>query len=591
MTRRPGPWLAVVVVAVLGQATRPLYPVMYELGEDWDFLAAGLVALGVAAAPIVAALASPVRDRSAVVIGTALLGTAWVVPTFAGRPPVWLSIACPALAWIGAGLVLTRLGTTGRLGRFPALVVIGGLALDTLARVPMHNWDLAWAGAWFVVVPVVVAALVLAVLPDDGRGPPTRAGFWFALGPFTALHLLFVQNAAAVGAQSGLAFGVAASLVLLGGALAVAGATLGGRPVAIALAGLVGAGSMWLLPQSASIETIVLVPLAALCLGVLLGGAGTGPGSPGRVRPLVAMAGGSVLGLALVLVWALDVDRPLPFPRELLLVAGVLMIAAVAFGGKPAATTPVMVGVAGLAVAAVLVAVVPATDAPPLADPVDGVRVVSLNARGGVGPGGYLGPDRIVDAVSGADVVVLQEVARGWPIHGTLDLLAFVASDLGMEAAFAPAADPQFGNAVLSRLPMRLVASGSLPPDGSQGRSYLWVELDAPGGPLQLVATHLHSRSVPQIEAVLGLGAPIPLVLAGDMNVAPDDPEVALFEAAGLVDVVGASGDPCRTTSAEPTRPCDRPDWVFVSGDLRFDEVTIGAPTASDHLPISVRLP
>ena len=590
MTKRPGPWIALLVVAMLGQATRPLYPVMYELGEDWDFVAAGLVALGVAAAPILGSIAGPLRDEVAVRVGTVALGAAWVVPALVAEPPTWMAIAAPALAGAGAGLALTRLGTTGRLGRFPALPVVGGLALDTLARVPTYNWDLVWTGWWVVPAVVAAALFVLAALPDDGRGPPVRVRFWFALGPFLALHLLFVQNAAAVAAQSGVAFAVAASVVLLGGALAVAGATLGGRQVPVFVAGLVGAGALWLLPSSSGVEPIVLVLLAALCLGVLLGGAGAGTGSPGRLRPLVAMAGGSVVGLALVLVWALDIDSPLPFPRALLLVVGVACVAGAAFGGKPAANTPVMVGVAGLAAAAVLVVLFAGPMVPTTTEPDEGTRIVSLNARGAVGPGGFLRPDRILDSLAGADVIVLQEVARGWPIHGTLDLLSYVADGLGMEAAFAPAADPQFGNAVLTRLPMQVVDSGILPADGSQARSYLWVEVETASGPLQVVATHLHSRSTSQIEAVLGLGAPTPLVLAGDMNVAPGDPEVALFEAAGLVDVVGATGDACRTTSAEPTRPCDRPDWVFVSGDVRFGEVAIGTATASDHLPISVRV-
>ena len=69
MTRRPGPWLAVVTVAVLGQATRLLYPVMYELGEDWDYVAAGAVALGIVASPLLAAPGGPLRDEAAARLG------------------------------------------------------------------------------------------------------------------------------------------------------------------------------------------------------------------------------------------------------------------------------------------------------------------------------------------------------------------------------------------------------------------------------------------------------------------------------------------------------------------------------------------
>ena len=117
------------------------------------------------------------------------------------------------------------------------------------------------------------------------------------------------------------------------------------------------------------------------------------------------------------------------------------------------------------------------------------------------------------------------------------------------------------------------------------------VDITTSQGPVTVTATHLHSRSVPQITALLdAVDGQTPAVIAGDMNIAPDDPEVALFTDAGFVDVVGATGDPCRTTSAEPTSACDRPDWVFVTPDIRVDHVRIGDTVASDHLAIHVSL-
>jgi endonuclease/exonuclease/phosphatase family metal-dependent hydrolase len=63
---------------------------------------------------------------------------------------------------------------------------------------------------------------------------------------------------------------------------------------------------------------------------------------------------------------------------------------------------------------------------------------------------------------------------------------------------------------------------------------------------------------------------------------------VQRFIDAGLVDAAGATGDPCRTTSAAPTSECDRPDWVWVSADLGIADFRIGSPSASDHLPVTV---
>jgi endonuclease/exonuclease/phosphatase (EEP) superfamily protein YafD len=73
------------------------------------------------------------------------------------------------------------------------------------------------------------------------------------------------------------------------------------------------------------------------------------------------------------------------------------------------------------------------------------------------------------------------------------------------------------------------------------------------------------------------------------MNMEPTDVRsVRRFEAAGLVDAATATGAPCRTTSAEPTSPCDRPDWVWVSDEVEMVRFSIGPPSASDHLPIEV---
>ena len=78
-------------------------------------------------------------------------------------------------------------------------------------------------------------------------------------------------------------------------------------------------------------------------------------------------------------------------------------------------------------------------------------------------------------------------------------------------------------------------------------------------------------------------------MIAGDMNMQLDDEaSVALFRKAGLIDASAATGDPCRTTSSQPTSDCDRPDWVWLTPDLQIRSFRIGTIDASDHLPIHV---
>jgi endonuclease/exonuclease/phosphatase family metal-dependent hydrolase len=222
---------------------------------------------------------------------------------------------------------------------------------------------------------------------------------------------------------------------------------------------------------------------------------------------------------------------------------------------------------------------------------------VQYNIRGSLGVDGRLDPDAVAGAIASSDpdVVILEEVARGWPVFGAGDVLARLEQRLDLPYRYEPAADGQFGNVIMSRLPMTFVAGGLLPaqdPD-SQARSYLAVRVETgPGRSVLVVAGHLETDDASQIDALLEVwGGEEPAIVAGDFNMQPDDvANVRRFTSRGLVDAEGATGDKCRTTSAEPTSACDRVSWVFVTPDLQIVGFRIGTETASDHLPVHVRL-
>jgi endonuclease/exonuclease/phosphatase family metal-dependent hydrolase len=231
------------------------------------------------------------------------------------------------------------------------------------------------------------------------------------------------------------------------------------------------------------------------------------------------------------------------------------------------------------------------------------VRIVSYNVHGTVNVDGQLDPEataRLIEAQD-PDVVLLQEVARGWPIFGGIDAAEWLSRRLEMPYLYVPAADEQFGNAVLSRLPVLGMASGELPfGEGPQHRSYLMVSLDVDGDrELSVIATHVQESSgdpqtrTDQISSVLEVwdgGSPV--VVAGDMNMQPEEGDVQLFLDAGLVSVQDEIADPCEPTAFEPKpdKPCDRPDWIFATPDLGLSAFEIVRTPASDHLPLAVTL-
>lgn len=137
------------------------------------------------------------------------------------------------------------------------------------------------------------------------------------------------------------------------------------------------------------------------------------------------------------------------------------------------------------------------------------MKLVTWNIQCGLGCDGKVDLARIVDtarALADADVYCFQEVSRGFPSldHGE-DQPARLAKLLpGYTAVFRPAVDDldeagnarQFGNIVLSRLPILRIANHLLPwapVDGlrSMRRSAIEVLVSTRLGPLRVITTHL----------------------------------------------------------------------------------------------------
>ncbi|MFW2336544.1 endonuclease/exonuclease/phosphatase family protein [Ilumatobacter sp.] len=596
-------------MVAVAQVTRVLFPIMFEIGEDWDFLLAGLVALGTFSTPMLAVLALRLRPPHAVVAGATTIGVALLVLRLVHPIPPWLAIVAVAAALVGATVIVARssLGSQGRVGPLVSALVVG-LAVDAAIRALFDSWDLVWQqSAVSLVVVIVIAGTLVATAVVAGRNEPgsvapVSSTVWMRLGAYMMLQLVFLQNFGFVGSQAAIGYVPAVLTVLVANLVALAGVrvvphltvgvTIG---VAIATVGVAWAVS---LVTGFAIVVLVIVLQAGLTLFVVDAASLAPHREPGLRTIVLGVTGGSVLFLVLVLLWSLHIDQPLPFPRQVLpAVAALLVVSAAVPAGLAVAPVarPSRLGVATVGVLVVVVPVVLVVAEPgtQLVTADSEVRLVDYNVRGSVNTDGQLAPDQVVAEIrsSDPDVVVLQEVARGWPIHGTMDLLAYLERSLGMAYRYVPAADGQFGNAILSRLPITEVDSGSLPNDGVQERGYAIVLIEVPGDDLTVAVAHTHSRSAVQVAALLeAVDADSRLVIAGDMNIAPDDPEVAMFTDAGLIDTVGATGDPCRTTSAEPTSGCDRPDWVFITPDIDIDNLRIGTGGASDHLPIHVTL-
>ncbi len=109
------------------------------------------------------------------------------------------------------------------------------------------------------------------------------------------------------------------------------------------------------------------------------------------------------------------------------------------------------------------------TSIPPVVVCERAFRVMTYNAHSCVGIDGKLSPRRVARVISrlNPDVVALQELDVGRHRTQSKDQARIIAECLNMDYHFHPAIqieEEAYGDCILSRLPMRLVRSGMLPP-------------------------------------------------------------------------------------------------------------------------------
>ncbi|MEU5787022.1 endonuclease/exonuclease/phosphatase family protein [Micromonospora purpureochromogenes] len=567
----------------------------------------------------------------ALVAAVVLAGARLAVTGFpGGRVQLWL-----ATAGLVAGLCWLTAVAAGSNRPAP------GLALGLAAAAVLHTVSDTYRSPWLGGAEVWVLGVVLAALFLAGQAlpaPPAGAGgarAWLLVGPALLLAGMVALSPAVARTAMSYQFGLLGSSPAQGSGVAVA-PLFGPLPVALAVGGFLLAAltpprrpaGRWIGPVALLAGAVLValgrgelllpaVLLTAVGLGACLARCDTAeepvprrPAGDGEAsgfhraagrRGYAAVGGMLVFAVAAVLYYA---AYDLGYPNGWVPVAVAVLTAAVALsaGPVPARTGPSLppVRTAACATALALVAALTVDEtlvAGNREGPPATVRVAAYNIRMGFGIEGRFDPDALARAVGRADVVVLSEVDRGWLLNGGHDTLDLLAERLHMPYVFAPAADPLWGDAVLSRWPLAAARTRRLPSVGAPtGAQALGVTVDL-GADVRLavVATHLQPppgrEPVVQARAVasfaLGYAAGRPLVVAGDLNTEPGAPGFAEFTRAGLVDALSAA-------RPLPTSPADDPreqiDHVLVSPGLTGADAVAPRGTASDHLPVAVTL-
>ena len=223
------------------------------------------------------------------------------------------------------------------------------------------------------------------------------------------------------------------------------------------------------------------------------------------------------------------------------------------------------------------------------------LRVAAYNIRHGSGMDDQVDLPRIAEVLRAldADVIALQEVDRNTERTGAVDQVARLAGLLGyrgFHGAHRPYQGGEYGNAILTRLPVVEVATHPIPEAGGSRLAVHEVQvLAGQGHTISVVSVHLAGapeERFAQADSLTHLFADTEhsVILAGDFNSRRGDRVIGLLRRDW--DIMEKDGDADTFPSDAPDREID---FVLLRRGGSFELVehtVIDEAMASDHRPI-----
>lgn len=617
-------WAAMAVTALattlMLQSTRVFISYLIFVADQSQRFWIGAAALTIFLFPIlvVVLIRKLGLPRTVTAATTTLIATRLILQ-FIDQPVARLvlgGIVIAAWGWLMIAMLSTRRHETG-------VGFILGLGLDVAIRIAFTTLDLPWIPGWeaHLTTLLLLAALGFAYSqlgPHELPGEPVLLDALplLAIGPGLTLFHLVTGNLSLATIKTDLAFPNASLAVAVGIALGLAIVTLRLMALSSNIAGpvvvlrfvlfdiLIGSFALWIYWNSADLRLLGLVFSISTFIELLSYGLLNGAEirRAGVRNTTFWFSVGMVSQFALLFIYYSATGTGL-----------IIAVAWIAFGAcaiynvvRPA------IGIAQLrwpsrslaapaGVLAVLLAVgvgwQQARWSPPEAEPPvgDEITVMTYNIQAGFSRDDHWDLEaqaRIIEAAD-PDIVMLQEVGRGWMVLGGADQLLWLSERLDMPYVWGPASDDDlWGNAILSRLPVTNEFLVKYDSTENLKRSAVGALVESEVSLVSAIATHLDNPSnagsarLEQVGQLLPLwDRATPTVIGGDFNATADSDVVQILTDEGLIDAAGALG--VETTTSHDDR---RIDYIFVSDNFEILSIDVPDTTASDHKPVVATL-
>ena len=584
------------------QASRVFVGYLVFVVDQSQRVTLGVTALAVFLAPGLVWLLMRVGGAQRVLLGsTVILVLARLVLQFWQEPTARVvlgAIVIVAWGWL-AIVALHRLRAGAGLG------IVLALGLDIALRIGAGAIDLPWMpgiGARLVTVVfagvIVCAAFRLGSLESGSTGPVLPL---VALGPALVLHHLVTGNLALAQVKTDLSLPAAWLVLALGvilGLTAIVAATGRTAHISYFLVAVLSSAmtlslfwitstlvALWLIIATASIIYLTSLVLLARDTAVCMERVG---------RTAAAVTGGMVLQVLLLFVYYTFTGWvAMVAVAWVLLVLGALISTPLPRlgpdGRRPMAAAAGIVSLALLLVCAWQFLVWSEPEAVAATD--FEVTVMTFNIQSGFSVDNVWSLEETAKAIEAEapDVIVLNEVGRGWLVTSGNDMLLWLSQRLDMPFVWGPASDDGlWGNAILSRLPISESSVEKFASSENLKRSATgaWISVGENG--FWIFGTHLDNPSgagETRMEQVTELIAfwdnRQPAMILGDLNAPPDDDVLTAFTDLDFVDP-GVELGPEAFTSEDRRRI----DYILATEGIEVIDIWIPEIWASDHKPV-----